>query len=339
MKLNKKGFTLVELLVVIAIIGILIGMLLPAVQQVREAARRVQCANNIRQLGIAAHNYESSRMNFPPGMNWDKSGNSTRTTRNREILSGGQKVVWATFLLPFVEQNNLFDAFQSGTNNWSTPWWAAAMPSGQLCQTQVVPFFICPSDASRDGDNNRGYSHIATVATDPCAKSNYIALCGAGSSEDDRTGGLAFMSDSGFSEYWGMFGLNSKTSFGDISDGTTNTFMFAERDSRSQAEIRNDGSGNDAIYGAIWTGRTDRDSDAVNGKSDWGALGHMNSTNPQNWSINGEDAPRGPGSSLHSGGANFCRGDASVQFISEDMNVITLSYLIRMSDGRVVPSF
>ena len=120
MKLNKKGFTLVELLVVIAIIGILIGMLLAAVQQVREAARRIQCANNIRQLGIACHNFESSRMNFPPGLNWPNFPEDTsRESRGPRVLSGNQRVAWSVFLLPFLEQNNLFDGMQAGTNTVS----------------------------------------------------------------------------------------------------------------------------------------------------------------------------------------------------------------------------
>ncbi len=339
MKLNRKGFTLVELLVVIAIIGILIGMLLPAVQQVREAARRIQCANNIRQLGIAAHNYESSRMVFPPGMNWDKSGTSTRPTRNREILGpGSEKLVWSVFLLPFLEQNNLFDGFKSATSNFTSPWWLGALPTGELCQSQVVPFFICPSDSSRDGDFNRGYTHNASIDS-PCAKSNYIGLVGAGSDDDQIMGGLAEFAVPALSAYWGIFGLNSKTTFGDISDGTTNTFMFAERDSQSEREKQGDPNANDTLYGGVWTGRTDSDADAVNGKSDWGALGHMFRTKADDWGINGNDSPRGPGSSLHSGGANFCRGDASVQFVSEDLNINTLGFLIRMSDGQVVPSF
>ena len=338
MKLNRKGFTLVELLVVIAIIGILIGMLLPAVQQVREAARRVQCANNIRQIGIAAHNYESSRMHFPPGLNYPTS--SGRIRRNVEpILSGGQRVSWAVALLPFVEQNNLFDRMQAGTNNWSSEWWMAPLDPNaatiEFCHSQVIPFFVCPSDAG--GDFNTAYT--PNTAETPCAKSNYIALVGAGNTDDERILGLEPLSDSRQSPYWGIFGMNSKTTFGDISDGTTNTFMFGERATRTKAEV----SGNDAFpdpsAGAIWGGRTPSNGDVPSFSVDWGTLGHMASTNPSNWSINGNDTPRGPGSSFHSGGANFCRGDASVQFISEDLNVITLSYLIRMSDSFVVPTF
>ena len=92
----KRGFTLVELLVVIAIIGILIGMLLPAVQQVREAARRTQCANNIRQISLAALNFESANTRFPSG--WQSNDNT---------IEGGPGWAWSTELLPFLEQQNL----------------------------------------------------------------------------------------------------------------------------------------------------------------------------------------------------------------------------------------
>ncbi|MCH2179135.1 MAG: DUF1559 domain-containing protein, partial [Mariniblastus sp.] len=103
---KKKGFTLVELLVVIAIIGILIGMLLPAVQQVREAARRTTCANNARQLSLAMLNYESALGTFPPGLRCDTPADSAGI-----IQDASWKTLWSwgTFVLPYVEQNNLYE--------------------------------------------------------------------------------------------------------------------------------------------------------------------------------------------------------------------------------------
>ena len=136
MQLRKKGFTLVELLVVIAIIGILIGMLLPAVQQVREAARRTQCLNNMRQLGLACHNYESAFMEFPPGCNWDTDSGDDK--RNPQIL-GRERVAWSVFILPFIEQNNLHNQLQAATNKWTTEWEAALTPAGLPCASAVLP--------------------------------------------------------------------------------------------------------------------------------------------------------------------------------------------------------
>ena len=340
MKLNKKGFTLVELLVVIAIIGILIGMLLPAVQQVREAARRTQCLNNMRQLGIAAHNYESSRMAFPPGCNWNAG--SADPQRGTAIKGDGERVAWGVFLLPFLEQNNLEEAFKTATNNYTTPWHAATLNgSPQLCAAQVIPFFVCPSDAG--GDTNPALS--AASGAEDFAKSNYVAIAGAGGSHPSfANGGVvnldmkSFNTDT-FKLFWGMFGLNSKTTFGAISDGTTNVIMFGERATRDEVMSGNGSNVRDNI-GAVWAGILNANGDYPgNISKDWAVFGHMNSESPENWGINGEDTPRGISSSFHSGGANIVRGDASATFLSDDLNVSTLAALVRMADGQVVPSF
>ena len=121
-KSKSNGFTLVELLVVIAIIGILIGMLLPAVQAVREAARRIQCANNLRQNVLAMHNYASAHGEFPPGKNDDGTDNKRTPTPiigRPSDNTQGIAYAWGLFVLPFVEQQNLFDQFREQTNNLS----------------------------------------------------------------------------------------------------------------------------------------------------------------------------------------------------------------------------
>jgi prepilin-type N-terminal cleavage/methylation domain-containing protein len=125
-KTAKSGFTLVELLVVIAIIGILIGMLLPAVQQVREAARRAACMNNLRQLALANHNYESAHMHFPPAT----QRNDATTSHSRGLptyprpsrRTEGRKIGWTVFILPFIEQNNLETELKDACNNWEDNW-------------------------------------------------------------------------------------------------------------------------------------------------------------------------------------------------------------------------
>lgn len=350
---KRSAFTLVELLVVIAIIGILIGMLLPAVQQVREAARRITCANNMRQLGIACHNYESTFSHFPPGLNYPTS--TGRQRRDEPIRDGGtQRAAWATYLLPFVEQNNLFDIFSDQTNDFEEDWWLAAMPDGSACASQVIPFFICPSDSGRNGDFNEVYTPTTMKSMFNgalCAKSNYVGIAGAG--EAPFNAGLEQLSTSQagiFTPFWGIFGISSQTTFGNISDGTTNTILFGERASRSEAEADPAGgfpagSLQDYVQGAIWAGRPFSNGDVDpppgggNVSTDWGTLGHMNSESPENWSINGEDTPRGISSSFHSGGANICLGDASVQFLSENIAIGTLGDLVRMADGVVVPGF
>jgi len=153
---KRAGFTLVELLVVIAIIGILIGMLLPAVQQVREAARRVQCGNNARQLALACLNYESAHMHFPPGLNCplggDKSGAFFSTSEfidetpfpraPHDDMFGS----WLVWIMPFMEANNTFTQLdlnfrETELNNVLGP---------DSVGAQIIPSYLCPSDFSSD---------------------------------------------------------------------------------------------------------------------------------------------------------------------------------------------
>ena len=135
MKSRRIGFTLVELLVVIAIIGILIGMLLPAVQQVREAARRTQCANNSRQLALAILNYESANQRFPPAINSESSRgrlDAGPVIENPSQADDGVQQGWGFFILPFLEQNALAEQFDTATANGSIDWYLVTAPSLSL---------------------------------------------------------------------------------------------------------------------------------------------------------------------------------------------------------------
>ena len=148
---NRAGFTLVELLVVIAIIGILIGMLLPAVQAVREAARRTQCANNQRQLALACMSYESAFMHFPPGLNvpLDPNGDDGKIESDRfpdiaEPMLQDRFGSWMVWIMPFMEQDNIFNQLDLTQRE-------SANSTGQdSIATSVVPGLICPSDVGED---------------------------------------------------------------------------------------------------------------------------------------------------------------------------------------------
>lgn len=203
MSLSKRNaFTLVELLVVIAIIGILVGLLLPAVQAAREAARRIQCTNNVRQLGLATHNYESVYNRVPSG--WVSNG-----------ISGEPGWGWSAALLPFMEGNNLASRID----------WRIVIEDAvhKDVRETVVATFSCPTDPFENVFEIGAESPVELHSVDdgtklfPVSKSNYIGMFGTFELEDSPYRGD------------GMFYGNSKTKFRDVTDGLSNTLMVGER--------------------------------------------------------------------------------------------------------------
>jgi len=347
MQCKRKGFTLVELLVVIAIIGILIGMLLPAVQQVREAARRTQCLNNMRQLGLACLNYESAHMRFPPAT--QRNHNTTISSRAPAVRprpqntnGDAQKIAWTVFILPFFEQNNLEANFSSGTAQWQNDWTTALNPDGvTLVATAVIPAVMCPSDNSPEGDRNACYTPDLAISggSEFFGKSNYIAVAGAKNSYND-------CSEVEFQSLWGILGTNSRTKFSNITDGSSNTALLGERSSITYFDLNPTGNLR-PNYGAVWAGRDGSNGDysphvsfspTHSFSADYAFAG-VTGTNAANWSINGFDAPRGIGSSFHPGTSNFVYADGSAHAVNENLNIETLMNLAAMADGNVLEGF
>ncbi len=197
---RSKGFTLIELLVVIAIIATLVAILLPAVQQAREAARRSTCKNNLKQIGLAIHNYHDTFVVMVPG-----------SIKHAAYGDGWNPHGWGAMILPFLEQSAVYDALARETNNFATEpkFNAGDNPVGK----SVIPVYICPSDIMA---NNNTYLEGSTNA-----KSNYVG-----------SGGSVFVNDNDYNpqSFNGPFAVNASRRFADITDGLSNTVIVGERD-------------------------------------------------------------------------------------------------------------
>ena len=204
MKRRNSGFTLVELLVVIAIIGILIAMLLPAVQNVREAARRTECANNIRQIGLALHNYESTNKHFPPGWRSDTGWG------------------WMSHSLPFIDQGNLFEEFDLKVGMLDPVYL-------ETIQTRISGQF-CPS-STNDSDSHTLILEPDGSAVD-IARTHYVGCIGSSVEIDRMEDGqtcpsMNLLGSVGFID--GMFYRDSQTPMKDVRDGSSQTILVGER--------------------------------------------------------------------------------------------------------------
>jgi len=326
---KRSGFTLVELLVVIAIIGVLVALLLPAVQAARESARRTSCTNNLKQLGLGIHNFESANRQFPPaGVGYGWCGSNAGGTGDTAILnmSGWVRV------LGFIEQtsiaNNLkldqafsqqatgYCCSYGGNKNGSL----AGSPAGNgAFMSAVIPAFACPSDSgNRVQAGNTPYGPSGSLTG---ARINYDFITSR-SDSGLGTNGCNYWSRAGATVRY-PFGENSDTTFGMISDGTSNTLMVGE----TTVDVANGEAGCWGYRGWVMTG-----VDPNGGLNVWDIP--SGSTIADKGNLNSW----GQAGSLHPGGCNFTLCDASVHFVSETISNTVLLQLARMSDGNA-PSF
>ncbi len=302
----RSGFTLVELLVVIAIIGVLVGLLLPAVQSAREAARRMQCSNHLRQVGLAMHNYESANRRLPAG--WIAND-----------PDGEPGWGWAVALMPYMEQNDVHSRIDSRLE--------IIAPVNLPMLTQVIPTFICPSDPFADrfeigeaeeGDHDHeGHAHLGAGDEDDddhhhgphnvdeghklfeISKSNYVGVFGT--LEVDES---PYRAD-------GTFFGNSRTQLRDFIDGTSNTSAIGERSSR--------------LGGSLWQGvipEANASFARVVGSADHtpnSPQGHFDDF-----------------SSFHRGGANFVMADNSVRLVPDTIDLQVYQALATRQGGEVI---
>lgn len=332
--LRSRGFTLIELLVVIAIIAILIALLLPAVQQAREAARRTQCKNNLKQIGLAMHNYHDIFNTLPPGY----------ITRFANVIVSGEIGLygWGASILPQVEQANLYSTLNVGNVPLET---MLATPAGLAALQTPQPNFRCPSDvgpalnnfkSTLAGAPNWYNRNASTTGTNeiPIASSNYVMVANTGVSTTPPAipGTTATPPPGvGFS--------NSKINFRDITDGTSNTIMVGER-AWKYGQVM---AGAATALGFSASNNLQTAEAAVKG----GMLGVLGlGYNGINWSAtNADHQPRGF-SSVHVGGAQFVMCDGSVRFISENIDynssttvTSTFARLLARNDGQVIGEF
>lgn len=224
----RRGFTLVELLVVIAIIGVLIALLLPAVQQARESARRMQCTNNLKQISLAAHNFHDTFGTLPAAIYSDGIADlyssDIETHKSWDINSASLRGPnWAVVLLPFIEQNSLYDVLEVNTNatgsqnKWNE---AATLSTGELVRSQTVSGYLCPSATGTD--------RLMSQAGGSWARGNYGA--NSGPCRNQSLSG-SHMYNCNFSlPGGGVMTANWGEALGKLTtqDGTSNTVMFAE---------------------------------------------------------------------------------------------------------------
>lgn len=334
-KRPQKGFTLVELLVVIAIIGILIGMLLPAVQQVREAARRIQCGNNMRQLALAILNYESSNQHFPPGVQSRivDTGGQTNPIRLNGLLEPKLKSPgygFAAIVLPFMEQTAAHQALGRISDNFRTPVYRD--DNGPLPEAlEVFPSLICPS-CPMENDIN-------PVRPERTAKCNYVGCLGPTRSGDletienlsdfdpNRSGEVNGASEQVKLQFPGILFFDSNITFGEIPDGASNTFLLGERDG---GPIDGDDDRTDQRSASIW---------CASNEAHWVNTFLAPTSLDPRFTLNsviGTLASRWePFASEHPGGANFARGDGSITFVPDTVDGQTFQAMGTRNGGEV----
>ncbi len=287
MRHRRTGFTLIELLVVIAIIAILIALLLPAVQQAREAARRTQCKNNLKQIGLALHNYHDTHNVFPPGQ--IRGWNGTNET--------GSGFGWGTMILPFMDQAPLYNRL-----DFNTPIFEGTNKT-QINGSAPLPMTLCPSDTSRTRFNNvhgGQPNNMNALPNTSYRGSSGSWAAGFSDSTDVRYSGGIFCIDPA-----------PATGISGVRDGTSNTIMVGEHSGR----IWNGGSWYGMQHQTM--GSATPGNDVACCSSWYLAPGYMKLTNAYTVGMTVADYRYG---SDHAGGAHFLFADGTVRYLSENIN-------------------
>jgi len=334
--LVRRGFTLIELLVVIAIIAVLIALLLPAVQQAREAARRSQCKNNLKQMGLGMHNYHDVYNMFPMGACARPNGSGGSPGYGIDISIGA-----FASILPYMDQANLKNLYDDSKT------WENQSPA---VGTAIVPVYLCPSSTGASIDSNPILLFYPIGGTTGnVATTNYVLCKGA-----DKEWCFAPTGNT-----VGVFGINLKTGFRDMTDGSSNTLCMGEGATGGKWKV---------ATGAAPT--TPLSSPAGRVQAGWAVpqpvpsgLGGAAGVSTSFWATTNVKINQNPVietlyddadlsscvanandqasnfRSEHTGGAQFLLGDGSVRLISESIDATTFNRLGGKSDGQVIGEF
>jgi prepilin-type N-terminal cleavage/methylation domain-containing protein len=290
---RDRGFTLIELLVVIAVIAVLVALLLPAVQQAREAARKAQCKNNLKQIGLALHNYHDNFRLFPPGYVSNRPGISGSTTWCTSSGSGGslQYAPWTVLILPYIDQASLSDAF-----NFNVAFQAASNQMAPPNDAVVIPLSVyqCPSDKD--------------FSTNPLWNS-YFGVQGGGNLPNCSSSGCSPLNERGF-YVTGVLFAGSSIRLRDLLDGSSNVFLVGE-----------------SRYGGAAWGASAKQDGCAYARNIAGAQEQINL-----FPNRGVHDSRGF-SSFHEGGCHFLMADGSTHFMSENVDLATYRQLGQREDG------
>jgi prepilin-type N-terminal cleavage/methylation domain-containing protein/prepilin-type processing-associated H-X9-DG protein len=323
----RRGFTLIELLVVIAIIAVLIALLLPAVQAAREAARRSQCTNNLKQMGLGMHNYHDATGGFPPAKIFSGSCTGKNGGTGQVLNTTGFALI-----LPFLEQTTMSNAYNYSQPSSNSAWYpggSTLLVGSAFVNTTVVgsrlSVFLCPSDDTPPPAIDYDVNGTSPYSRQKAQRSNYLLCTGIYTEYDCIVNGPPN------ALYQGMFFNDISTTMADIKDGTSNTAMIGES---RQINIYD-------VFGPYWGsgthtsthGRTLPPSNASARfwlpNASWGNNDGVG-TNPRNlpyaWVM----------SSQHPGGINVAFADGSVRFVKNTISTTTWWALNTIKNGEVV---